>query len=212
MQDPTVIIIGAGVSGLAAACELARAGLSVCILEARDRIGGRVFTIHDPALDMPIELGAEFIHGEPPEIWKPLKKAKVKITEVEGENWRASGRQLTTCNFFSDVDHILEKMDGSVPDESFLDFLERELPSPRNGREREAKQRALSYVSGFNAADPSLVGVHWLVQGMEAEERIHGDRSFRSRHGYRDLLNIFREEIGRYRVEVRTSSVVESVR
>src|ERR1051326_2434200 len=211
MQDPTVIIIGAGVSGLAAACELARAGLSVCILEARDRIGGRVYTIQDPTLDMPIELGAEFIHGEPPEIWKPLKKAKVKITEVEGESWCASGGQLSTCNFFSDVDRILEKMDGS-PDESFLDFLERELPSPRNARKREAKQRALSYVSGFNAADPSLVGVHWLVQGMEAEERIHGDRSFRSRRGYQDLLDIFREEIGRYRVAVRTSSVVDSVR
>jgi len=212
MQDPTVIIIGAGVSGLAAACELARAGLSVCILEARDRIGGRVFTIQDPALDMPIELGAEFIHGQPPEIWKPLQKAEVKITEVEGESWCASGGQLTTCNFFSDVDRILEKMDGSAPDESFLDFLERELPSPRNGREREAKQRALSYVSGFNAADPALVGVHWLVQGMEAEERIDGDRSFRSRRGYQDLLDIFREEIGRYQIAVRTSSVVESVR
>jgi monoamine oxidase len=212
MQDPTVIIIGAGVSGLAAGCELARAGLSVCILEARDRIGGRVFTIQDPALDIPIELGAEFIHGQPPEIWKPLKKAKVKITEVEGESWCASGGQLTTCDFFSDVDRILEKMDGSAPDESFLDFLERELPSPRNGREREAKQRALSYVSGFNAADPALVGVHWLVQGMEAEERIHGDRSFRSRRGYQDLLDIFREEIGKYRVGVRTSTVVESVR
>jgi len=212
MQDPTVIIIGAGVSGLAAGCEMTRAGLSVCILEARDRIGGRVYTIQDPTLDMPIELGAEFIHGEPPEIWKPLKKAKVKITEVEGESWCASGGQLTTCDFFSDVDRILEKMDGSAPDESFLDFLERELPSPRNGREREAKQRALSYVSGFNAADPALVGVHWLVQGMEAEERIHGDRSFRSRRGYQDLLDIFREEIRRYRVAVRTSSVVESVR
>jgi len=212
MQDPTVIIIGAGVSGLAAACELARAGLRVCILEARERIGGRVFTIQDPALDTPIELGAEFIHGQPPEIWKPLKKAKVKISEVEGDNWCAAGGQLSTCDFFSDVDRILEKMDDSAPDESFLDFLEREIPRPRNAREREAKQRALSYVSGFNAADPSLVGVHWLVQGMEAEERIHGDRSFRSRHGYQDLLDIFHKEIGRYQIAVRTSSVVESVR
>lgn len=212
MQDPSVIIIGAGVSGLAAACELARAGVSVCIVEARDRIGGRVFTIHDPASGTPIELGAEFIHGQPPEIWKPLEKAKVKITEVEGEHWCASGGELSTCDFFSDVDRILEKMDDSAPDESFRDFLDRELPSPRNAREREAKQRALRYVSGFNAADPSLVGVHWLVQGMEAEERIQGDRSFRSRHGYQDLLDIFRDELGRYQITVRTSSVVESVR
>jgi monoamine oxidase len=211
MQGPTVIIIGAGVSGLAAAGELARAGVSVCILEARDRIGGRVFTIEDPAAETPIELGAEFIHGLPPEIWNPLKKAKTKITEVDGENFCVSGGHLSPCEFFSDVDAILEKMNISAPDESFRDFLERELPTPANGKEPEAKQRALSYVSGFNAADPSRVGVHWLVQGMEAEERIHGDRSFRSQHGYQDLLDIFRKEIEKYRIPVHTENVVESI-
>src|SRR5690348_12602590 len=94
MHEPTVIIIGAGVSGLAAACDLARAGLSVCILEARDRIGGRVYTTRDPDCEIPLELGAEFIHGQPPEIWKPLEQAKVKITEVEGQSWCVSDGQL----------------------------------------------------------------------------------------------------------------------
>jgi len=39
------------------------------LLEARDRIGGRIFTLLDPKLCVPIELGAEFIHGRPPETW-----------------------------------------------------------------------------------------------------------------------------------------------
>ena len=211
MQDPTVMIIGAGVSGLAAACELARAGLSVRILEARERIGGRVFTVKDPSSETPIELGAEFIHGRPPEIWKPLKNAKTEITEVEGENFCVSHGHLSPCEFFSEVDKILQKMDRSTPDESFRDFLEREVPTPATKKEREAKQRALSYVSGFNAADPSRVGVHWLVQGMEAEERIHGDRNFRSRRGYQDLLDVFRKEIQKYRIPVHTKNVVENV-
>lgn len=40
------------------------AGRNICILEARERIGGRIFTIHPPDLPLPIELGAEFVHGE----------------------------------------------------------------------------------------------------------------------------------------------------
>lgn len=212
MDEPAVIIIGAGVSGLAAACELARSGVSTCILEARDRVGGRVFTYRDPAHDIPIELGAEFIHGQPLEIWKPLEKAKVTITEVEGENWCVTDGQLSRCNFFDQVQAILEKMDDSGPDESFGDFLDRELPSPKTEPERQIKQHALDYVSGFNAANPSLVGVHWLVKEQKAEERIHGDRAFRSRRGYQDLIDVFREQIGQYRIPVRTESVVESIR
>jgi monoamine oxidase len=62
-----VIIIGAGASGLAAANILSAAGSNVVILEGRDRIGGRIETLHDPAWPLPIERGAEFIHGKPRE-------------------------------------------------------------------------------------------------------------------------------------------------
>ena len=66
-QNPDVIILGAGAAGLSAAVELLRAGLAVSVIEARNRIGGRIFTQRDPVCDAPIELGAEFIHGKPPE-------------------------------------------------------------------------------------------------------------------------------------------------
>ncbi len=211
-RDPAVIIIGAGVAGLAAACDLGRAGLSVCLLEARDRIGGRVFTLRDPECEWPIELGAEFIHGRPPEIWKPLRDAKVDIREVGGVNWCVNEGQLSRCDFFSQIDEILEKMDASSPDESFLAFLDRRFPSPKTASQRQARERAVRYVSGFNAADPAMVGVHWLVQGMNAEEKIEGDRDFRSRNGYQDLLDIFREQIGRYGITVRTAVTVECVK
>ena len=48
------IIIGAGAAGLMAARELVRAGKTVRVLEASDRIGGRIFTIHDPVSGIPI--------------------------------------------------------------------------------------------------------------------------------------------------------------
>ncbi|WP_299869086.1 FAD-dependent oxidoreductase [uncultured Hoeflea sp.] len=59
---PDVIVIGAGMAGLAAARDLAARGLSVIILEARDRIGGRLWTSRAWP-DAPVDLGASWIHG-----------------------------------------------------------------------------------------------------------------------------------------------------
>jgi monoamine oxidase len=58
-----VVVIGAGVSGLACARRLADAGAEVIVLEARDRIGGRILTHRFDGMD-PVELGAMFVHGE----------------------------------------------------------------------------------------------------------------------------------------------------
>jgi monoamine oxidase len=207
-KQPFVIIVGAGMSGLAAACELGRAGVSVRILEARDRVGGRVLTVRDEACDAPVELGAEFIHGCPPEVLEPLSKAKIKIIEVNGDNWCAYADRLSQCDFESDVGSILEKMDDSSPDESFLHYLQRGCKDAKP----ESKRRATSYVSGFNAADPALVGVHWLVQEARAEEQMQGDRAFRAPNGYADLLDIFREQVKKYKVAISMKAVVETLK
>jgi len=211
-SDPAVIVIGAGMAGLAAACQLGHAGIAAHILEARDRIGGRVFTHLDPDCDYPIELGAEFIHGKPPEILELLRKAKTEITEVQGEAWSAEDDRLSPCGFWDEVDQILQKMDDSKPDESFAAFLDRCCRSPNTQAQKRAKQRAQGYVSGFNAADPALVGVHWLLKEMQAEEKIEGARAFRCRNGYKDLLDVFQQEIKNYNITVHTETVVQQVR
>src|SRR5205807_9931304 len=94
-----VLIIGAGAAGLSAAIELSRAGLRVEIIEARDRVGGRMFTRHDPTLNHPVELGAEFVHGLAPEIWLSLQQRNLKITEVEGDVWCSIDGKREHCNF-----------------------------------------------------------------------------------------------------------------
>ncbi|MEM7247335.1 MAG: FAD-dependent oxidoreductase [Acidobacteriota bacterium] len=61
--EPTrrVVVIGAGMAGLTAARRLSDAGAQVTVLEARDRLGGRIWT--DRTLGIPVDLGASWIHG-----------------------------------------------------------------------------------------------------------------------------------------------------
>src|SRR5215469_2661304 len=93
-QDCDVAIIGAGAAGLASARLLTQQGLSVAVIEARDRVGGRLLTIHPPASPIPIELGASFVHGKPPETMALVRAANATLYEVDGQMIsRFSGRR-----------------------------------------------------------------------------------------------------------------------
>ena len=211
-RDRTVVVIGAGIAGLAAASKLGPAGFSVRILEARNRIGGRIFTEKHTSSGTTVPLGAEFIHGRPKEIWEPLQKSGIHVEEVLGQSWCVSDRRLQLCDFTSQIDSVLNRMDDSLPDESFIEFLERQFRNnPKNHELEVIKQRALAYVSGFNAADPAQVGVHWLVQGMRAEERNGGNQTFRSANRYTDLIEVFQKQLAAHDVTIHTESVVETV-
>src|SRR5580693_4538138 len=80
VSTPDVIVIGAGAAGLTVARDLTRAGLRVLVLEARDRLGGRIWSHHTP--DGPIELGAEFVHGAVEEILGVAREAHLPLREL----------------------------------------------------------------------------------------------------------------------------------
>ena len=91
-----VIVMGAGAAGLAAAAELARAGRSVLVLEARERVGGRCWTRRMAGLEIPVELGAEFIHGE------------AKATHAAAAPGRASPRSIPPASSATSSDGRLQ--------------------------------------------------------------------------------------------------------
>src|SRR4051812_47868295 len=89
-----VVVIGAGVAGLEAAGALARAGLRVAVVEARERVGGRIDTRVEPDWPAPIDLGAEFVHGRPPILLDHLHAAGVDVMTLRPTQHRAEGGKL----------------------------------------------------------------------------------------------------------------------
>lgn len=178
-----VVVIGGGVAGLAAARDLHDAGVGVVVLEARDRLGGRVYTHRASSLALPIELGAEFVHGRVPETLAVADEAALLLCELAGEWWRAEGGALRRP---ADVDgstgRVMARLDiHRTPDRSFTAFLDSVRDDPSLAA---AIPQALQYVQGFDAADPDRVSERWLALSRDASQRDGEDRQFRFAVGY----------------------------
>lgn len=179
------VIVGAGLAGLAALEELDRAGARCICLEARDRIGGRVFTMHDPLSPVPVELGAEFVHGRAPQIFDIVRSHQLTVYEVGGSAVHVRhGKVQHGVDGWELVDEVMTDMQRAAKgggDQSFSGFLERSKHADA------AKQLAASYVEGFNAARKELISIKSLAQDSKAADEIDGDCSFRLGNGYDSL-------------------------
>jgi monoamine oxidase len=203
-MPPDVIVVGAGAAGLAAARALYGAGLHTIILEARDRIGGRVFTIHDPLTPVPIELGAEFIHGRPPELWNITRSAALPVADAVGDRW-CFDQSLRRCDdLFAKFDKVLDGLENSQ-EKSFEEYI-RECDYD----ERD-KAWAIAYVEGFNACTKEDVSVRWLAESQKAAEAIDGDRLFRPLSGYDRVIMSLSSGLEDERAPIYLNTPVSSV-
>jgi monoamine oxidase len=189
-----VLIIGAGAAGLAAGRLLAQSGKIIRIIEARSRIGGRIFTQHSNALGapggLPIELGAEFIHGLPAASWHLIREAGLATYELDGESFCFEDERLQPCGqerreSFAVLRQMTDWLERNSPhaDLSFDDYLR------AASIEATTAERAAGYVEGFNAADRNLISAKALIRQRYAEDRLQGDRIFHIRAGYDALPN-----------------------
>ena len=195
------IVIGAGAAGLAATRTLQDAQRSVLLLEARDRLGGRVHTNYDFA-SHPVECGAEYLQGEHTVTWRWVRRHRLGTLPTFDKykhQFMYVHDKLLPFRRWSTIAgmEMLDVMDGSPLDELIAAWVDDGKPDVSLAQflaihkvELSADIRRLldNSVSGGYAANLDQLGVYGLT---ELTYEGDGDRNFRLREGYSHLLEQF---------------------
>jgi monoamine oxidase len=206
MSEAEILIIGAGACGLMAARELAKEGKSVLVLEGQNRTGGRIHTIHDKNFLMPIEVGAEFIHGEAMVTKALLDEAGIKYYEMEGRMYHFRHGELYKDNSFIEHSRLLEKrMDELKEDMPLNVFLEKYFPEEKYN---DLKEMTRGFVEGYDAADADKASTfafrkEWSGNDMETN-RIEG--------GYEKLIEYLKKKCEELHVKIVIDTPITDIK
>jgi monoamine oxidase len=200
------VIVGAGAAGLMAARELVRAGKRVVVLEASHRVGGRVLTLFETRAGVPIELGAEFIHGDAPVTTRLLDEARLATVTVSGEHVRSDDGELSPQGpIWSRMSRVFALMSRKrKTDRSFQEFLDTRPGGARLARDREL---ADAFVRGFAGADPALISERSLAEqgnpteGAASARRIVNGYAALVVHLEREVAGVVRLDAAARRIE-----------
>jgi monoamine oxidase len=203
-----IVIVGAGAAGLAAAQTLSRAGASVALLEARSRIGGRVWTRRAPGWPVPLELGAEFVHGRNEVLFREADDAGLPVVRLPEAHVELRGARLRPMgDIWTRFDAITRKMGRSARDRSVADFLR------GRGKSLPAADRRLlvSLVEGYDAA-PIEAASSLALSTAGGPPLTHDDRAqFRLVDGYRRLVDRLAFGIEPARYKLFRSTIVQRI-
>jgi len=183
-----VVVIGGGIAGLTAAAELLKAGGRVTLLEAKARLGGRIYTVfHNSA---PVELGAEFLHGQNQPMIDALQAAQLATLKMkEVSRIVLPNGKFRRVDLWTWMEKIIGKIDPRQPDCSFAQFIE------QKHFDSDTRKLALAFAEGFNAARASRISSHAVLRGQHAAEHMADPSQSRIVEGYGALVKFYEDKI-----------------
>lgn len=203
------VIIGAGAAGLAAATEYVRRGRSALVVEARNRIGGRVWSQDVPGLPVPLELGAEFIHGRFKPVFELLAAGGMAAVDRTGAGWSFErGRLRPVGPVFAEIRSAAGRTPAPRPDVSFETLLQREL----RGLSARARAFARRRVEGYDAAHPERISARAVLEEWGGEDEAVAPSHFRPSRGYGALLDTLAAGLQGSTVRLSLGTAVHEIR
>ena len=184
-----VLIIGAGIAGLTAARKLLENGHRVTILEADNRIGGRVLT-WEGKFSKPVELGAEFIHGKQPLTFALMEEVRCNAVLRKGNHYTILDGELDQGDIVDDewgtLMHELNKLEK---DTDLASFLDTHFSSPKYAGLCERVRR---FAEGFDIADVDRVSAIALREEWSGNDE---DHQYHIDGGYQKLIHFLFKKV-----------------
>ncbi len=199
------IIVGAGAAGLMAARELSRTGKRVLILEARDRVGGRIYPLSEKEFGYEAMGGAEFVHGPAPVTSALIEEAGLTMQHPT-EWWSVLDGEPTISERPSVHKAPLEeRLKALTIDMTVMRFLDMYFPSPEHDDLREFM---LQWVEGYDAGDPEkssafAVRDELLLAGQWQQRNL--------REGYGALIAFLEKDIRAHSCEILLQNEVKHI-
>jgi monoamine oxidase len=206
-RDADTLIIGAGAAGLAAASELVANDRHVLIVEARERIGGRILTDRSTLSPIPIELGAEFIHGESPALLRRLAAARDVVIDAPRERWIVQSTGLRRADArLKALKRVFGRLSRPKRDMSFAEYLDRH----RRSMPPAIRELARMMVEGFDAADAARISALEVLDEWSGPVAADAP-TFRPGRGYDALMASIRDALPAERAVLQFGTVVRAI-
>jgi len=203
-MNDTILIVGAGATGLMAAKELSSHQQNVVVLEANKRLGGRIYTMYD-VFEKPVEAGAEFIHGKLTLTHQLLKEANIVFHETKGRMINVEKGEWKKQNDFAiGWDELMDKMEQLQQDTTIAAFLKENFSDKKYDALRDSVQK---FAEGFDLADIEKASVFALRDEWAHEE----GEQYRVEGGYQKLIDHLADECIKNGGTIHTSRIAKEV-